>query len=378
MIRRMNSQPTVAIDFRWFDHAPFSGQYRYAVDLILGLAALSSRMNFVVLGSKSDPVAELNDVLKRPEWAYQAMPPLGTPRSLIREQWQYSRILRKLNVHLYHGLHTFVPILTRIPVVITLYDLMMEIFPEYAGIARSREYRHFKWAFRNFAARGICISQTTKDDIVKRWNYPADKLDVVYLGPELPVRAATPSANEELSVLSPYNLEPRKNLSTLLRALAKLRSTGTDAKLVLYGAAAINAERESRFREEVRQLGLENRIRLTGFLNDEQLAHEYRNASIFVFPSLYEGFGLPVLEAMQQGSCVLAHYASAMAEILGPAGLQVDMNSSEVLADAISKSLREPSLRQSLGISARTRASQFSRDRMARETLAVYEKVLRR
>ena len=122
----------------------------------------------------------------------------------------------------------------------------------------------------------------------------------------------------------PYNLEPRKNLAALVSAFAQALPAAPAARLVLYGRAAVTPEREVEFDRTVAALGVRQAIVRTGFLTDDQLGWLYRRATIFAFPSLYEGFGYPVLEAMAAGACVVARGASAMAEVMDEAGVAVE------------------------------------------------------
>jgi len=380
--------PRVAIDFRWLDDLCLcNGQYRYAVDLIRGLAELDADLQFVVLGSKPEPVAEIADVFAgREQWQYRPLPRTTGRRSLYREHWNYFRMLEGLGsstsrspnhgapFDLLHVLHSFVPVSPPIPVIETVYDMMPELFPEYAATIQSRDYRIHKWAFTQFATRAIAISQTTANDLHRLWNFRRDRIDVVYLGPKLPAANGTVTRSEVPIILSPYNLEPRKNLSRLLKAVAKLRCAGVQCKLVLFGHAAVNEEREREFQDAIARLRLESCVELTGRISDEELTGLYRRSSVFVFPSLYEGFGLPVLEAMSCGARVIAHDASAMAEVVGDAGYLVDMNDPAAIANAIRRAMNDAEI----GDRARLRAQQFSRERMARETLEVYRNVLSR
>lgn len=368
-------RPTVAIDCRAYDHLnPGNGQYRYLVDLIGGIAALNPDMDFIVLGARPEPVPEISGVFAASQaWRYLPLPKVTGKGSLYREHLRYFRLLRRLKVDLLHTLHTFVPLYPPVPVVESVLDMMFELFPEYAPILKAREYRMHKWAFTRFVTRAIAISETTKDDLEALWGYPGEKIDVVYLGTQPASSSEPPQAGEEPIVLSPYNLEPRKNLLSLLEAVAGSR---LPFKLILYGRAAVNEPREREFQQHVQRLKLDNRIILTGFLTDAQLNGWYRRADVFVFPSLYEGFGLPLLEAMGAGACVIGHNSSAMAEVAGNCGLRVDMNSVREIRAALERCLLDRDLRRDLASRAAERAKQFSRERMARETLKVYRKVL--
>src|SRR6185369_11372585 len=258
----MTSLPTVAIDFRWFDHMSGGGQFRYGVDLVRGIAEIAPEMKFVVLGTREAPVPEMKEVFDGERWRYVSVPRVEGRGKLYREMLRYRGLLRKLNVDLLHSLHSFVPLWPGVPVVETVHDMMFEIFPEYGEIIRSREYRVHRWAFRKWVTRAIAISQTTARDLERLWGWPAYKTDVVYHGQNF---VADAEQKKERIVISPYNLEPRKNLATLLRAVATLPA---DFELVLFGRAAVNEERERDFLAEVERLGLRDRVRLTGFLSD--------------------------------------------------------------------------------------------------------------
>ena len=368
------TRPRIAIDFRWFDDLTIcSGQYRYAADLIRGLAALHAPAQFIVLGSRSAPVSEIAPLFRdRKRWKYEFVPRFSGRGALYREQLRYQFLLRRLKIDLLHQLHTFVPIFSPVTVVATVCDLMVELFPEYAAIVRSREYRLQKWAFQRFASRAIAISKTTADDLNRLWNYPAERTDVVYLGPDLPTVSVSGRRADPPIILAPYNLEPRKNLFRLLDAVAKLHYLGWRFQLVLFGRAAVNDERECEFYARLDELELRGSTTMTGRISDEKLAELYRTASVFVFPSLYEGFGLPVLEAMSAGARVVAHNESAMPEIVGDAGLLIDMRSVQAICEGLVQAMRSPGL----GTRAAQRACMFSRERMAAETYAVYEKAL--
>ena len=368
------NRPRIAIDFRSLDHLSIgNGQYRYATDLIRGLAVLPTNSEFVVLGSQPAPVEEIAPVFQSCEhWRYESIPRLAGRGALYREQLRYQLFLRRLNIDLLHALHSFLPLFSPVTVVATVYDMMLELFPEYASAVRSREYRFLKFAFLRSARRAIAISQTTARDLHRLWNFPAERIDVVYLGPELPAGATDRRRSEPPVILSPYNLEPRKNLFRLLEALAQLRDSGRQFHLVLFGRAAVNDAREREFQARLDQLQLRPFTTLTGRIADAELAGLYGSASVFVFPSLYEGFGLPVLEAMTAGACVVAHNESAMTEVVGDAGLLIDMRSVPAICDGIETAL-QPS---GLGARAVERARTFSRERMAKETLAVYEKAV--
>jgi glycosyltransferase involved in cell wall biosynthesis len=255
---------------------------------------------------------------------------------------------------------------------------MFDLFPEYAAAARSRPYRLFRWAVCNQVQRVICISQRTADDVTRLWRINPGRLDVIHLGTSFldsPAVTAVPGvAAEDRIVLSCYNLEPRKNLASLLRAFARCHSAGV--RLVLYGKSAVTPDRERDFDVLVRELGIGPAITRTGYVSDEQLGWLFRRAEVFVFPSLYEGFGYPVLEAMAAGTCVIARRASAMAEVVGPAGVLVETTDPEQITCALNRLLGDPNERERLRQQAAVRAQRFTIRQMAEQTLQTYTAVL--
>jgi glycosyltransferase involved in cell wall biosynthesis len=264
---------------------------------------------------------------------------------------------------------------------------MYELFPEYELARKSRPYRINRWAVRRFAKRVICISEATARDLHHLWAVDKGRIDVVPHGSEFSC-AATPRNHERIDansphegpsnpvLVSPYNLEPRKNLSGLLAAVVKLREQYPSLRLALFGRAAVTPEREAEFQRMVRDLKLDCVIQRTGFINDEELRRLYRTGDVFVFPSFYEGFGLPVLEAMASGACVVARDASAIAEIVGEAGILVETKNADALAAAIASLLEDPRRRKHLGEAARRRAQAFTVERMAKLTYESYRTAL--
>ncbi len=329
-------KPRIGIDFSSLDHLSIrNGQYRYAVDLVRGLAELKPEADFILLGSHSAPVAEVQGVFERPGWRYLQFKRFEGRGSLYRNQVALAWIALRERTDLLHVLHSPVPLLAPCPLVVTIFDLMYELFPEYADAVKSRPYRIDRWAVTRRARRVISISATTSDDLVRRWGIQRARIDVVPLGSSFVASAHSRSENRDNrdrfgelcsgeTLLSPYNLEPRKNLAGLLKAVAILHGQRPRLRLLLFGRAAVNPAREQEFDRTVAELGLRDAIHLLGLVDDADLAWLYGHTTMFVFPSLYEGFGLPVVEAMASGACVVVRNASAMADIVGEAGAQVE------------------------------------------------------
>jgi glycosyltransferase involved in cell wall biosynthesis len=334
-----------------------------------------------VLGALPKPTEEIAGLFARPEWRYRYFPRPACRGAMYLEQVRLGGAL--IGADLYHSLHTVVPVLARCAVVTTVYDVMYELFSEYQAAMESRPYRLYRWGVRNRARSAICISQTTADDVCRVWGVPKQRLDVVYLGTtgnwasrtnvEIPgINCAGPV------IAAPYNLEPRKNLAGLLAAVARLQLSVPHLKLALFGRAAITPSRENEFHRLVSELNIGESIVLTGVLSDVQLRCLYQKANVFVFPSLYEGFGYPVLEAMASGACVVARGASAMSEVLGDAGVTVETADPEALATALLPLITDPGATLELRGRASERAKEFTVRRMVASTLECYQRAIGR
>lgn len=380
----MPRHATVGFDFSGLDHLNLgNGQYRYCIDLLNGLARVETELKFVVIGSQARPPDSIRHAFDGDRWRYVHAPRATFRGAFYLEHARFAWRLRRERIDLLHAPHTFVPFLSGARCVVTVYDLMSEMFPEYRERVQSRPYRLFKHALRRRPCHVIAISQTTADDLQRLWGMPKSQISVVHLGVDVAAPSEQPSAIVRHAaaspfILSPYNLEPRKNLMSLLRAFSEIRRTHPDLRLVLYGRAAVTADREQRFQAGIRELGVDQAVMVTGFVPDAELAFLYREAMLFVFPSLYEGFGLPVLEAMAAGACVVARSQSAMAEILGDTGLQVETREPSLLSAAMRSLLEKPERRAALGEAARVRARRFTQDAMVRGTLAAYMRALGR
>jgi glycosyltransferase involved in cell wall biosynthesis len=268
--------------------------------------------------------------------------------------------------------------------VVTMHDLTLLRFPE-LGTAALRA--HVAWACAGLPAadRIIADSQATRDDLVALTGADPARIRVVYPGCDerftpLPRDAARAVVARRFDLRDPYilhvgTLEPRKNAVALLRAFERLRAgRATNHTLVLVGRRGWMYEP---ILAALRAPGLGGRVRLIDDADNDVLPALYSAAELFVYPSLYEGFGLPVVEAMACGTPVVTSTTSSLPEVAGDAALLADPRDADALAAAIERALGDPDLRAALAARGRTRARHFSWQRCARETLAVYEEALR-
>ena len=370
----------IAIDATAFDTVGHGiGQFRYMVDLLRGLRALETRDEFLVVGTGTRAPDDLTDLFASDaNWRFVSLAQSKRRGGFYFDQLRWAAWLVEERIDLVHSLHSFIPILSNVPVVATKYDLMIELFPEYSVGKRSRSYRWHRWSARHFARRLIAISQATADDIAAFWRVPTTHVAVVPLGVDfIRGQGNVPShTSADLTILSPFNLEPRKNLSSLLKAFAIVKSKHTNATLQLFGAAAVTAERNRQYHSLVSELGIATSVMRTGLISSDELAKLYARATLFVFPSLYEGFGLPVLEAMSAGCCVVARGASSMPEILGDTGVLVETNRPDTFAATMIELLNSPDRRAELGKRAQARSLLFTVGRMSSLTYDVYATLL--
>ncbi|NOZ27369.1 MAG: glycosyltransferase family 4 protein [Chloroflexi bacterium] len=234
------------------------------------------------------------------------------------------------------------------------------------------------------ARRIIADSFSTRDDLVQTWNIPSERISVVHVGVEKVYRPAPPEAVEafrrrrglpERFVLYLGTLEPRKNVIAAVEAFARwIQATGDRTTwLILGGAKGWYYEQ---IFSRVQELGITDRVRFPGYIPSAELPDWYRAAEVFLYPSLYEGFGLPPLEAMACGTPVITSNTSSLPEVVGDAALKVDPHDVEAIAEALARLLEDADLRRQLREAGLERARLFSWERTARETIAAYHLAL--
>ncbi len=309
---------------------------------------------------------------------------LGAKSSVIRSMALVPAALRRLRVDVFHGMdHVGIPFVGRTAkTVVTVHDVIVLILPETFTARHRLVVRTALARVRRKADRVIVPSRAVKRDVVTRLGLPEDRVVVTPEGCDPRFRpvgsaevlraAAAKYGLPPRYVLAVGTLEPRKNLTTLLRAFARLRRDGdVDPGLRLVLAGARGWLDEPIFRS-VRSLGLEGTVHFPGFIDDDDLPAVYGGAALFVFPSLYEGFGLPLLEAMACGVPVVTSNVSSLPEVAGDAALLVDPRDVDGLAAAVSRALRDAGLRERLRAAGLARARQFSWQTTARLTLDTY------
>ena len=377
----------IAIDFSTLDHLQMTaGHYRYVVQLVRGLAEVGGAQDFLLFGSRSEPVAELKEIFgSGSRWSYRRIIHWRHRGAAFVDELAYLRLFLTERVSLLHVVHDFIPRCARCPVIVTKHDLIEEIFPEYEATRRDLLYRIHRRRVEKRADRIICISQTTANDLERFWGIGGERSVVIHHGvdeeffaePGDDLLPAHPAFLPDAVILaSPYNLEPRKNLRVLVEVLPVLKRDFPRLKLVLFGRALLNPDREREFEMLIENLGLQDSVVRLGIVSDAMLKQIYRRADIFVFPSLYEGFGLPVLEALACGACVLGGTTSATAEVAGNAAELIDASDAAKLAAAIAALLRNSQRQSELRKAGPLRAREFAVQTMVRRTWETYLDVL--
>lgn len=343
--------------------------------------------------AKVDPATEY--LLFSPGPISNTQYPISNWTKLWFEQVAFPLACRRSDLDLAHVPYFASPLFPTVPTVVTIHDLIPLLLPAYRGSLLVRTYTRLVAAAARKAEAIITVSKASKRDIVRHLHIPPERIHVTY---EAAGEAFQPVEDEaqlaairqkyalpERYLLYLGGFDQRKNLSTLLRAFSllvnkqthRVLSLSKEARLVIAGQ--LPGRDTPRFpdpRRLVRELGVEERVTFTGWVPEEDKPALLSGATAFVFPSLYEGFGLPPLEAMACGTPVIASNRSSLPEVVGEGGVLVEPTDVEALAGAMEALLTDDALRAELQQEALAQAAKFSWQQTALETLAVYRKVI--
>ncbi len=362
----------IAVDARLVSYAQ-GGISQYTIRLVHALAALQSGDDLLLLESRR--------ATSEQSWpASVARSRIVTPPHHPREQIALPVELLRFSMDVLHSPDFIPPFRRRCRSVITIHDLAFLRFPHLLTPESAGYYGQVARAVQN-ADQVIAVSHSTKRDLLELLQADPEKITVVHSGVSPECRPLDPQEVEnrrreldlpERFVLFVGTLEPRKNLPTLLRAFARVWKAHR-VPLVVVGSKGWLYEELFRVRDE---LGLGEEVKFVGSVKASQLVYYYSCATCLVLPSLYEGFGHPVLEAMACGTPVIASNVSSLPEVAGDAALLVAPEDVEGLAAALGRLLADGGLRQRLIALGLQRAATFSWQQTARETLAVYHKAV--
>jgi glycosyltransferase involved in cell wall biosynthesis len=359
------------------DHFPGIG--RYVVNLSRALMRIAPDLSLTL---------RHNSTAKATRLTLPDLPGLACTTSpfSIQQQWIVPAMLRQARAKLYHSPYYLMPYLPNVPSVVTCYDLIPLLYPEYFTATQRLIY----WLAHRLALRAsrviLTISQATKADLVRVFHLDPQRVQVTPLAADATFAPRSPAqinavrvnyALPERYVLYLGSNKPHKNLMRLVQAwqMANVKHQMSNIQLVIAGQWD---ERYPEARRLAEELGLKDQVIFAGAVEENDLPALYSGATLFVFPSLYEGFGLPVLEAMACGTPVVCSRASSLPEVAGDAAMLVDTVQMDTLATAINQMLRDEELRRAMRQKGLAQAARFSWEHTARETLSIYTRCARR
>ena len=308
-------------------------------------------------------------ITRRPELVPDGIEPVELPArdQVVRMAFAVPRLLRRVRPSLVHFVHAL-PLACPSPAVLTVQDLSFERDP---SVMRRRDRLIFRATVPRSARRAqrvLAISELTKRDLIELYGIAEEKLVVTPLAADAAFRPDGPSPDGTAYALFVGALQPRKEATAAIEALALLPDDVL--RLVVVGPDKGGRAEAERLAAE---LGLDDRVELRGHVPQDELTTLYRGAACLVFPSRYEGFGLPVLEAMASGAPVVATTAGALPEVAGEAAILVAPGNPAALAGGIERALAD---RERLRAAGLERAARYSWAETARRTLEVYRELL--
>lgn len=381
----------IGIDARFLTHPQMGGFKTYSENLIAALARIDTENEYILyLDRPPDRQAKLPEL---PNFNNRVVPGLlpviGMP---WREQVGLARQVSKDKVDLLHSPSLTAPLRLSCPLVVTIHD-MIWLFPEKFSRAKSRSIQRklMEWYYRfvpksaaQHASTILTVSQAAKESIVQHLGVTPEHVLVTHEAASH-IYGPVDDITKIEAIRSKYHLptefilaigsaDPRKNLSRLVQAYALLPITLRERyKLVIVWTHHLLA---ADLAEQIKKLELDNQIQFVKQVSNEDLVLLYNAASLFVFPSLYEGFGLPLLEAMACGTPVIAANNSSIPEIVGDAAVLFEAEDVNTLAVVMDQVLMDQSLQRCLAQKGLERASNFSWEKCAHQTLAGYQQAL--
>jgi glycosyltransferase involved in cell wall biosynthesis len=366
----------------WFLDQPGTGSGQYLHGLLRAMPDLAPDHQFLLVAPRERPGLELPEdrvgfwPCPNPFWRTN----LG---KVLFEQVAFRRVCHRWGADLAHVPYWASPLWPNVPTLVTIHDLIPLLLPEYQGGALVQLYTWLVTTAARQAAAVLTDSLASKRDIEVHLGLPSERVHCVYLavGEHL---SSHPSPGDE-SIRQRYDLpsryilylaghDVRKNVAGLVEAFATVAQADDDVTLVI-GGQLPSRTKGPLFdpRPQVAALGIEGSVRFIGRVEEAHKPALLRGAACAVFPSRYEGFGLPVLEALACGTPLVASNASSLPELLGDAGFCLDPDDVKGMAGAILACLVDESLASDLRQRGPQQASRFSWARTAQETLAVYE-----
>ncbi len=379
-----------------FYPTPAVGSGQYLFQLLHALSKIDSQNEYVLLGPH--PLKPEGSHIKPlpSNFSYQAQPvPALAQRNenvekLVWEQFTAPTAARKAGADIFHVPYFASPLFPRIPTVVTIHDVIPLRLPAYRAGTKVEAYMRLVAQASHKATRIITISQHAKQDIMDALHIPAERIRVIYqaAGEEYqpvtdPQRLAEVRARYgigERYVFYLGGLDQRKNVLQLVRAFAQLIRQLDEPNLQLVIEGNPDKQQGPLFpdpRPVAAELGVSDHI-IYGYIEEEDKPALYSGASVFVFPSIYEGFGLTPLEAMQCGAPIICSNRTSLPEVVGDAALSLDPDDTTAMVEAMQRVLTNSELAADLRSRSLQQAKKFSWRKTATETLAAYEETLAR
>jgi glycosyltransferase involved in cell wall biosynthesis len=367
----------IAIDVRKINDF---GIGTYLRNLVRHLPRFDSRNDYYLLCYRQD--AELLSSLSGRHHLYF----VSAPNYSLSEHWGISLALRRIDADLFHAPHYVLPALVPCPSVVTVHDVIHLLFPQYLPSRFAGRYARAMIGSAVSRARLVMtVSHASKKDLLGFFHVDESKILVIPNGID-PAMTRELTREEIERVRSRFqlagrnalfvgNIKPHKNVERLIEAFALLRNDPafSDVTLIVVGD---DISKYPALRRRVEEHGLRSHVRFFGFVPEMTLVALYRVADIFVFPSLYEGFGFPPLEAMANGTPVITSRLSSLPEVVGDAALTIDPYRTEEIANAMKTLFDDGALRDLLSSRGRERASFFSWEKAVGQIHAAYMSAL--
>lgn len=357
------------------------GAGNYTIQLIRSLARLESDLEFVIFAQPHGQA--LIDIPEHPGFHWSLVPNHPPARRLLWEQTGFPQLIHQEGIDLLHSLHYTRPLRLPCASVVTFHDMTFFLFPELHTFAK----RYYFPAAIRYSARAadaiIAISESTRQDAMRLLNIDPGRIHTVLLGVTdefRPISDYSQLSTIRQKYLLPEHfilyvgmLEPRKNLPLLLRAYRQVLDRGKAPVLVLAGRMGWGV---SALQQMISELALTDQVYFTGYIVPEDLPFVYNLADLFVYPSRYEGFGLPPLEALACGTPVITSAVSSIPANMGEAAILVQPDDEAGLSTAIWETLNNPELLHELSLKGPLQAARFTWETTAQQTLTLYQQVL--
>jgi glycosyltransferase involved in cell wall biosynthesis len=358
----------------------------YAKNLIRELAQRDPKLNLFVLAQDDDPDLDYSAFPNVTMLWFRAKLFRRLPLRFMLEQLGIPFLLWKHRIQLLHSLHYSFPLIHfGAKQVVTLHDVTFFSLPEMHVPVKVHYFRFFIRAARHYANTLIFVSESARQDFVQRLGAPRGSTAVVHHGKSAAFRHDLDSETME-SVRKKYGLpveyllfvgtiEPRKNLSRLVAAFKPLADEFSGLVLVIAG---MKGWMYDQLFKDIRTLGLESRVVFPGFIPEEDKPYLIAAARVFVYPTLYEGFGLPALEALACGTPTVTSNISSLPEVVGTAALLVEPTDEAAISEAIRQLLSDEHLRMKLRQESVPQAAKFNWVTTAQRTVEAYLQALQR